>query len=87
MGGGLGEFGRARPHGRKRRTGPVWLILKQPVRASRVRRIVNGWLPAGESVVTWDGRDTGGARVPAGVYFARFEGVDRAIMRRIVRVE
>lgn len=53
----------------------------------RVRRIADGWLPAGESVVTWDGRDAGGTRVPAGVYFARFEGADRAIMRRIVRVE
>jgi hypothetical protein len=53
----------------------------------RVRRIADGWLAAGESVVTWDGRDAGGARVPAGVYFARFEGAGRAIMRRIVRVE
>jgi len=53
----------------------------------RVRRIADGWQPAGESVATWDGRDAGGARVPAGVYFARFESAGRALMRKIVRVE
>ncbi len=53
----------------------------------RVRRIADGWQPAGESVATWDGRDAGGARVPAGVYFARFESAGLVLMRKIVRVE
>jgi hypothetical protein len=52
-----------------------------------VRRIADGWSPAGESVATWDGRGAGGARVPAGIYFARFEGVGCSVTRRIVRME
>lgn len=53
----------------------------------RMRRILDGWQPVGESVATWDGRDSGGARVPAGIYFARFRGAGRATVLRIVRVE
>ncbi len=38
-----------------------------------VRTIVDGVVPAGTSVVDWNGRDESGALVPSGVYFARFE--------------
>ncbi len=37
----------------------------------RVRTLADGSLPAGVSVLTWDGRDESGARVARGVYFAR----------------
>jgi flagellar hook assembly protein FlgD len=32
---------------------------------------VAGPVPAGRHAATWDGTDTGGSRVPAGVYFYR----------------
>jgi hypothetical protein len=36
-----------------------------------VRELVAGPVPAGRHAATWDGTDTGGSRVPAGVYFYR----------------
>lgn len=54
------------------RDGPVRCGIFDP-RGRRVRLLVDGWLPAGEHRVTWDGRDTDGSAVPAGVYLARFE--------------
>jgi len=41
-----------------------------------VRVLVDGSLPAGESVLRWDGRDTSGERVASGVYFLRLEAGD-----------
>ena len=35
-----------------------------------VRRLTGGWQPAGTRLVTWDGRDDGGAPLPSGVYLA-----------------
>lgn len=37
----------------------------------RVRRLLNGPLPAGEHVLTWDGRDDAGRRSPGGFYLVR----------------
>lgn len=53
----------------------------------RVRHLAGGWMPAGDSVVRWDGRDAAGASVGAGLYFARLETSGRSITRRIVRLE
>jgi hypothetical protein len=39
-----------------------------------VRTIIAGRLEAGESLLTWDGRDDAGHAVPSGVYFARIVG-------------
>ena len=36
-----------------------------------VRVLANGEIPVGRHEVTWDGRDSRGARVPSGVYFYR----------------
>ena len=36
-----------------------------------VRRLHEGDLPAGETPLSWDGRDDGGREVPAGVYLVR----------------
>jgi hypothetical protein len=41
------------------------------IQGRMVKRLVNGWLPAGHHAVTWDGTDAGGRRAAAGVYFAR----------------
>lgn len=35
-----------------------------------VRRLTGGWQPAGTRLLTWDGRDDGGAPLPSGVYLA-----------------
>ncbi len=43
------------------------------VAGRRVATVVNGSFPAGEHLVTWDGTDARGAKVPAGIYFYRFE--------------
>jgi flagellar hook assembly protein FlgD len=39
-----------------------------------VRTITRGRLEAGESILSWDGRDDAGDAVPSGVYFARMVG-------------
>ncbi len=36
-----------------------------------VRNLHNGWLPAGQSLLRWDGRDRRGQTAPNGVYFLR----------------
>jgi hypothetical protein len=51
-----------------------------------VREIDPGTLEAGRHVVAWDGRDASGARVGAGVYFARFDALGRGFMRRFTLV-
>jgi photosystem II stability/assembly factor-like uncharacterized protein len=40
----------------------------------RVRMLVDGPFEAGTAVASWDGRDEGGRRVAAGVYFLTLEG-------------
>lgn len=46
------------------------------------RTLVDATLPAGRRTATWDGRDDGGRRVPAGVYVARLRVAGREIDRR-----
>lgn len=43
------------------------------VAGRRIATVVSENLPAGNHLVTWDGADTRGAKVPAGIYFYRFE--------------
>jgi|GEM_PF-3424539 len=50
-----------------------------------VRTLLNRTLPAGNHSIPWDGRDTRGKKVPAGVYFihmktAKFSAVRKAIL-------
>ena len=48
----------------------------------RVRTLVDGWVAAGAHSVRWDGSGDSGARLGAGVYFARLEaGAQRATRR------
>ena len=53
----------------------------------RIATLVNGDLPAGRRSVAWDGRETGGQRVPAGLYFARLTTTQGSATRRIVRID
>ncbi len=52
----------------------------------RVRTLVDEVLPAGEQRVAWDGRDSGGRPVAAGVYFYRVEAGGERQARRMVRI-
>jgi hypothetical protein len=40
----------------------------------------------GRYTTTWDGRDEHGRAAAAGIYFARLDSGERAITRRIVRL-
>lgn len=50
-------------------------------------RLVMGWepraLPAGEHAFDWDLRESGGAVVPAGLYFVQLEALGARLTRRI----
>jgi glucose/arabinose dehydrogenase len=71
-------------------------VLARPARVSlglydltgrRVRGLLDGApYPAGAHAEMWDGRDGDGARVPAGVYFVRFEAAGVRELRRFALV-
>ena len=50
------------------------------------RRVHGFAVAAGETGRHWDGRDTGGAMTPAGLYFSRFIAPGTALVARIVRL-
>lgn len=50
----------------------------------RVRTLVSGPTEAGVHSVRWDGRDAGGSRSAAGVYFVRFEASGLAQTQKLV---
>lgn len=54
------------------------------VAGRRVRELVRGRVEGGLHTATWDGRDAGGLKVGAGVYFARLEAEGRKLVKRIV---
>jgi flagellar hook assembly protein FlgD len=41
------------------------------VAGRRMKTVLDRDLPAGQTAVSWDGRDASGARAASGVYFAR----------------
>jgi len=49
-----------------------------------VRTLADEQKPAGYYAVTWDGRDDLGRRVPAGVYFVKFETADHSQVEKAV---
>jgi flagellar hook assembly protein FlgD len=53
----------------------------------RVATLMHSELPAGRSVVTWDGREKSGRTAPAGLYFAHLVTPHGSALRRIVRVD
>lgn len=49
-----------------------------------VRRVQDGWVPAGPQEFRWDGRDGSGARVESGIYFVAVEGVGVRLRGKLV---
>ena len=60
----------------------IYNVLGQPV-----RRVWNGSLAAGEHRLAWDGRDTQGQPVAAGVYWYRLQVDDQTSTRKMVKIE
>jgi hypothetical protein len=56
------------------------------VRGRHVRRLLDGFRPAGELTVAWDGRDDLGMAVASGVYLYRIEMPEARVEGRLVRV-
>jgi hypothetical protein len=56
------------------------------LRGARVRRLAEGSFPAGETVLSWDGRDDFGRGVAPGVYFVRARGGSSTASAKIVRL-
>jgi hypothetical protein len=61
----------------------VQRLTVRDVQGRRVRRLAEGWSPAGSRIVAWDGRGDAGARLPAGVYLVTLELAGRAASRRV----
>lgn len=64
------------------RTGGVRLAVYR-VDGTRVRTLLDGVRSPGAHEIAWDGRDEGGRRVPAGVYFARLDAEGRTLRRAV----
>jgi hypothetical protein len=54
------------------------------VRGQLVRTLVQGQVPAGSHIQTWDGRDTRGAEVESGLYFCRLQSDHVSLTRKLV---
>lgn len=57
------------------------------VRGREVRTLVHGLQGAGPQSVLWDGRDSGGNRVAAGIYFVKLHTKDGVRKTKVVRIE
>jgi serine protease len=64
------------------RPGPVRVRVFD-VSGALVRSLLDGDAPAGERVLRWDGRTTGGAAAGSGIYFFRIETADGAVTRKV----
>ncbi|TKJ42991.1 hypothetical protein CEE36_05765 [candidate division TA06 bacterium B3_TA06] len=53
----------------------------------KVRRLVDGYQPAGTHTATWEGRDNKGQSVSSGVYFMRFtvDGYEETVRLAMLR--
>lgn len=57
------------------------------VQGRLVKRLLDGWMPAGRHGIAWDGSDDHGRRAAAGVYFSRVESNGRRAAERLVKLE
>jgi flagellar hook assembly protein FlgD len=57
------------------------------VSGRRVRELSRGWYGSGARVVGWDGRDSAGARAPAGVYLVRLSAGGRMVQTRVTLLQ
>ncbi|MBE0433881.1 T9SS type A sorting domain-containing protein, partial [candidate division WOR-3 bacterium] len=64
-------------------TAPVELVLYDAA-GRLVRTLTEGTQPPGYYAVTWDGVDDLGRKVPAGVYFVKFETPDYQKVQKAV---
>jgi hypothetical protein len=53
----------------------------------RVRQLHRGRLAEGPHRIEWNGRDDSGRRVAAGVYFVRFQGPERRMEAKLVKLQ
>ncbi|RKY62844.1 MAG: hypothetical protein DRP99_05150 [Candidatus Latescibacterota bacterium] len=56
------------------------------LRGRRIKRLVDGEMPAGEHGTLWDGRDELGREVASGVYICRLRSGGRTLVRKMVLV-
>ncbi|MFN8178058.1 MAG: proprotein convertase P-domain-containing protein [bacterium] len=56
------------------------------VTGRRVKTLVDADMPAGRNAVSWDGRDSAGRSVAAGMYFVRLSSGGRVDMQRVSRL-
>jgi hypothetical protein len=52
-----------------------------------VRDLARGVRPAGRQTIAWDGRDSGGRRLPAGVYLVRVVAGEFSAVRKAIVIE
>lgn len=57
------------------------------VRGERVATLLDGEIPTGETLVTWDGRDRQGATVASGIYIASVEGFGQIERQKLVMLK
>ncbi|MDP2883396.1 MAG: FlgD immunoglobulin-like domain containing protein [Ignavibacteria bacterium] len=57
------------------------------VQGKEIATLVNGTMPAGMHVVSWNGRDSRGNQVPSGVYFYTLSSQGQQLSRRMVLVK
>ncbi|HYQ95635.1 MAG TPA: FlgD immunoglobulin-like domain containing protein, partial [Candidatus Eisenbacteria bacterium] len=67
------------------RSGSVSLDVFDPA-GRHVRALTRGLMPAGRTVVRWDGKLEGGRRAPSGIYFVKLRTDDGSLMKRVVLV-
>ncbi|MBN2357784.1 T9SS type A sorting domain-containing protein, partial [candidate division KSB1 bacterium] len=65
-----------------RETGVVRVIIYNLL-GQEIRRLVDGEMPTGRHLLRWDGKDTMGQLVPAGIYFCQFTVNDFNQMRKM----
>jgi len=68
-------------------TGGATRVEVYDLQGRLVKRLVNGWLPAGHHGVTWDGTDGAGRRTGAGVYFTRIVANGMRAGQRLVKLD
>jgi len=63
--------------------GQVWVLIYD-VSGRLIRTLADGDYPAGDHVVSWDGKSDGGGRATLGVYFTTFEAGEHRESRKLV---
>ena len=56
------------------------------LRGRRVCVLLDGPVPSGSRIITWDGKDDAGHRLAAGVYFLRAQSGTKTLVRKIAIV-